>query len=276
MTTEQETEIRYIDLDKNIAESESKLLKSLPQFLVNMLKRIINQKELNTILNKFKDDVGLDFLNKVLADFKLDLEINGRENLPENGRCFFAANHPFGILDGLILTHTVASKYGRLTAIANDAFMLIPHLKPFITEVNVYGQSSRQRIKTLNEMYASELPITHFPSGEVSRVYSGKIQDAPWQKSFIKKAIEFDRPIVPLHFSGKNSDLFYLTFKGRSALGVETNLELALLPREFFRQREAKIKVHIGEPILPSHFTKEKTHEEWAQWVCNQSYAMAK
>ena len=264
----------YIDLDKNIRESDSAFLKRLPKFIVNILKRIVCQDELNDILNKYGNDVGLDFLNSMIADFKLNLIITGKENLPENGRCFYAANHPFGILDGMILTHTVATKYGKLTAIANDAFMLIPQLKPFITEVNVYGKSSKDRIKTLNEMYASDLPITHFPAGEVSRVYHGVVQDAPWQKSFIKKAIEYDRDIVPLHFEGGNSRLFYTIFKIRRALGLQMNVELMLLPREFFKKRNATIRLHIGKPIANSTFTSAHNHEEWAQKVRSEVYKL--
>jgi putative hemolysin len=264
----------YIDLEKNIRESESAFLKKLPKFIINVLKRIVRQDELNVVLNKYGNDVGLDFLNSMLDDFQLDLCVTGKENLPENGRCFFAANHPFGILDGMLLTHTVATKYGRLTAIANDAFMLIPHLKPFITEVNVYGKSSKDRIKTLNEMYASDLPITHFPAGEVSRVYDGKVQDAPWQKSFIKKAIEHQRDIVPIFFEGQNTPLFYRIFKLRRALGLAMNIELMLLPSEFFKKRNQAIKVYIGKPIPYTRFTSEHSHEAWAQLVRAEVYAL--
>jgi putative hemolysin len=267
-------QILFIDLDKNIRETDSALLKRLPKFIVKTLKKIVSQDELNNVLTKYKDDVGLDFLNSMLDDFKLDLCVTGKENLPENGRCFFAANHPFGILDGMLLTHTVATKYGKLSAIANDAFMLIPHLKPFITEVNVYGKSSKERIAVLNDLYASDLPITHFPAGEVSRVYHGKVQDAPWQKSFIKKAIEHKRDIVPLHFEGGNSRLFYNIFRIRRALGIKMNLELMLLPREFFKKRNETIRLHIGKPIPYTRFTSKHTHEEWAQVVRAEVYAL--
>ena len=273
--SEKVDQVQYIDLDKNIAESNSAFLKKLPKFIVKRLKKIICQQKLNDILNKYAAFEGLAFLEKIIEDFQLNLEISGKENLPENGRCFFAANHPFGILDGLILTHTVSSKYGKITAIANDAFMLLPHLRPIITEINVYGSSSKKRISALNKMYASELPITHFPAGEVSRVYEGKIQDTNWQKSFIRKAIEHNRSIVPIRFEGGNSNLFYQVYKLRKALGIGMNLELALLPREFFKKRKATIKMHIGKPIIPEQLTKTKSHDQWAQNIRAEVYSMA-
>lgn len=268
-------QVMYVNLEKSLRESNSGFLKKLPGAAVSLLKWIIDQKKLNETLNKFGHLEGLAFLDAMLAEMNLTIEITGKENLPENGRCFFAANHPFGILDGLILTHTIATKYGNLTAIANDAFMLIPQLKPFITEVNVYGTSSKDRIRALNQMYASDLPITHFPAGEVSRVYNKDIQDAPWQKSFIKKSIEHQRDIVPIYFEGKNSKLFYSIFKLRRAIGLDMNIELMLLPREFFKKRNKTIQVHIGKPISYKHFTSEHSHEEWAQGVRAEVYELA-
>ncbi len=265
----------YINLEKSIRESNSAFLKKLPTFAIGMLQWVIKQDKLNDTLRKFGDLEGLAFLEAMLKEMNLTIEIHGKENLPENGRCFFAANHPFGILDGLVLTHTVASKYGNLTAIANDAFMLIPQLRPFITEVNVYGKSSKDRVRVLNEMYASNLPITHFPAGEVSRVYNNDIQDAPWQKSFIKKAIQHKRDIVPIYFAGKNSHLFYNIFKLRKTFGLDMNIELMLLPREFFKMNNRTIKLYIGKPISFKHFTEEHSHDEWAQGVRAEVYDLS-
>ena len=267
--------VLYVDLEKNIRASNSALLKRLPGFVVRLLKWVIAQDELNAILNRHSNVEGLAFLQAVLADMNVTVELTGKQNLPLNGRCFFAANHPFGILDGLILTHTVSSAYGKITAIANDAFMLIPQLRPFITEVNVYGSSGKDRIQALNDVYASELPITHFPAGEVSRVYYRKIQDAPWQKSFIKKAIAHQRNIVPIYFEGKNSRLFYAIYRLRKFFGIKINLELALLPREFFRKRNQTVRVYIGEPISYRVFTAQLTHAQWATAVRAKTYALA-
>ena len=182
------------------------------------------------------------------------------------------ANHPYGILDGLILTYIVSEKYGRLKDIANDAFMLIPQLHPFIAAVNVYGRSSKAYIKALDDTFAMDIPITHFPSGEVSRVYNKKIQDTVWQKSFIKKAISSDRAIVPIYISGRNSALFYTIFLFRRLFHIEVNLELMLLPREIFKKRNKTVKVIIGEQIPHQLFVETKSHQDWAQEVRSRVY----
>ncbi len=241
--------INHIDVDKLFSDSNNALLKKLPTWIISLIKAIIHQKDLNDYLNKFDGLQGLEFLNAVIKDFNINLIIEGEENLPENGKCFFVANHPFGIIDGLIITRTVCSKYKNFKSIGNDAFMLVPNLRPHIASVNVYGKSSRDEITKLNELYNSDIPITHFPAGEVSRIYNGKISDCKWQKSFIGKAYTCKRDIVPMHFSGSNSFLFYSIYLLRRIFMIKLNIELILLPREMLKKRNKTVRVKILKPI---------------------------
>ncbi|MFA5301059.1 MAG: 1-acyl-sn-glycerol-3-phosphate acyltransferase [Bacteroidales bacterium] len=270
--TELDKNIKYIDIEKTIRESKSKILTRIPRFAVKCIISIVKQDEINHILNKYSDYSGKDFLDKIIEEFNVTIEVEGKENLPENGKCFFVANHPYGILDGLILTHIVSEKYGRLKAIANDAFMLIPQLNPFIAAVNVYDRSSKAYVKALDDTFALDIPITHFPAGEVSRVYDKKIQDTVWQKSFIKKAISNNRAIVPIYFYGRNSILFYTIFSLRRLFLIKVNLELMLLPREIFKKRNRTVKVIIGKPIPHQMFVNSTSHRDWAQNVRSQVY----
>lgn len=265
---------KHIDLDSSIRGSNSAFLKKIPPFLVRWLERIIKQEEMNRILTKYKDCQGVEFHRKVIEELNLTIVAEGLENLPENGHCFFVANHPFGILDGLTLTRIVLEKYGDLRAIGNDAFMLIPNLRPYIAQVNVYGQTARQSVEALEAIYRSELPITHFPAGEVSRRYHGRIQDCDWQKSFITKAVSCKRDIVPFHFHGRNSLLFYSVNLLRRAIGLKLNLELALLPSEFFKKRNTAVRVTIGKPIPWQEFDHSRTAVEWAQEVKRRVYEL--
>ena len=267
---------KYIDISKIISESKSDLLKKLPGFVVRPIKRIVKEDDLNQVLNKYSDDFGIDFLSKIIEEFNLSLEIEGKENLPESGKCFFVSNHPFGIIDGLVLTHTVSQKYGNLKAIGNDAFMFIPQLRPLIAAVNVFGRSSKEYLKALDETYDSDIPITHFPAGLVSRRFNGEVQDSEWQKSFISKAISSKRDIVPFYFHGKNSRLFYLIHSTRLFLGIKLNIELMLLPREMFRKKSSVIKVTIGKPISYTIFDDSRSHREWAKMLRSHVYKLGK
>ena len=262
----------YINIHKIIKASDSKLLKRLPNFVIYLIKLIIRENEINRILSAYADYEGVDFLTKIIHELNIKIEIEGKENLPDNRRCFFVANHPFGFVDGLVLTKTVGSKYGDFRAIGNDIFKQIPHLKSKIAAVNVFGANPREYILELEKLFNSDIPITHFPAGVVSRIKKRKVEDSDWQKGFIKKAIAYQRNIVPFFFYGHNSYLFYLCYIARKSIGVQANLELVLLPREFFKKKNKTIKVKIGEPISYQTFDKSKTYFEWAQFVKEQVY----
>lgn len=264
--------IKYIDIDKIILEGDSLFLKSLPKFVIKLFKKIIKQDEINRILNKYSDQNGVLFLPKMIDEFNLTLDVEGLENFPESGKCFFAANHPFGVIDGLVITYLVSKKYGDLKAIGNDAFVFLPQLKPLIAAVNVFGKSSKEYVKALDKVYNSDIAITHFPAGEVSRKYKRKVEDTVWQKSFITKSISSQRDIVPIHFHGKNSNLFYFIHKVRKLFRIQLNIELLLLPREMFKKRNKTIKVSIGKPITYRTFNDDFNHFQWAQKVREHVY----
>ncbi|MBW6492350.1 MAG: glycerol acyltransferase [Lentimicrobium sp.] len=267
-----QTTREYINIHKLIKASDSKLLKRLPDFAIYLIKLIIRQNEINRILSVYANFEGVDFLPKIIDELNIKVEIVGKENLPENGRCFFVANHPFGFVDGLILTNTVGEKYGDFRAIGNNVFMLIPHLKGNIAAVNVFGTNSREYVIDLEKVFNSDIPITHFPAGLVSRIKKGKVEDRDWQKSFIKKAVASQRNIVPFYFYGRNSLLFYFIYIARKTFGISKTLELVLLPHEIFNKRNKTIRVKIGKPISYSTFDMSRSHHDWAQFVKKQVY----
>lgn len=268
--------MKYIDIEATLKKSKNKGLNKLPSFVYFLFRTIICEEEMNRILNKYSESIGVNFLQTLIKEFNLNVIVEGKENLPDNGKCFFVANHPFGIIDGLILTNIVAEKYGTFKAIGNDVFIMIPHLKPLIAAVGIFNLNSKEYLNELNKVYSSDIPITHFPAGEVSRVYNWKIQDGIWQKSFINKAVTQNRCIVPFYFYGRNSLLFYSVYVIRKFLRIKANVELILLPREMLKKRNKTVKVKIGKPIIPEKFDESINSLKWAQKVREYVYNMEK
>jgi len=266
--------MKYLDIADYIKKSDIKTLRRIPGFAIKIIEKIICQEPMNDIMTRFSDKLGADFLEAMIVELNLTPNVVGKENLPESGRCFFVANHPYGIVDGLLLTRIVSQKYGKLKAIGNDAFMFIPNLRPLIATVNVFGRNSKEYIKALEDLYMSDFPITHFPAGEVSRTYRGKIQDCAWQKSFITKAVEAKRDIVPFYIGGRNSRKFYFISALRRLLGIKLNFELLLLPREMFNKKNKTVKVIIGQPIPWQTFDNSLTRDEWAKRIRRHVYDM--
>lgn len=265
---------KYINLSKILKEQHPALYKKLPGFVLKLLELIIMQKAMNKAINKYIDHNGVAFTERMIEELNLKLEIEGLEYLPSNGRCFFVANHLYGILDGMILGNIVGKKYGSFMGISNDAFKLIPQLESTVTSVNVYGKSAKDQILKLEEVYKSDVPINHFPAGEVSRKYNGKIEDKEWHKSFITRAITVKRDIVPVYFHGKNSRLFYAVHTIRTLLKIKANIELILLPSEMFKKKNKIIKVTIGKPIPYTSLEGNLAHNEIAERIRQYLYKL--
>ena len=97
--------------------------------------------------------------------------------------------------------------------------------------------------------------------------------DLDWKKTFVTKAIESRRDIIPMFFSGENSRRFYRLANLRKRLGIKVNIETFLLPDEMFRKKGSAFDLYIGEPIPYTALTGEHTHKEWCDIIRQTSYA---
>ena len=116
--------------------------------------------------------------------------------------------------------------------------------------------------------------VFYFPAGACSRKIDGKIQDLPWKKSFITKSRESKRDIIPMWFSGRNSNRFYNVDWIRKKLKIKTNIAMFFLPDEVYRSRNKEYTMVIGKPIPYTTFTSEKSDAEWAAWVRGKTYEL--
>ncbi len=269
--------MKYIDLQEIAKERDNKALKRMPRFVMKLLEKIICQDKMNGILTRYEGLEGAEFNRRIAEDLNIRFAVEGRENLPDQCNCFLVANHPFGVADGLAITSVAAEKYGRFKSIGNDVYFYIPNLKNNIVAVNVFGKSPRMYIeKALEELRQTDCPVTHFPAGLVSRLRGFRVMDREWQKSLITRAVSTKRMIVPIYFYGRNSLLFYTIFLLRKMLFIPLNLELALLPYEFFRKRNKTIRMKIGPPIPWERFDRSMSHYCWAQKVREYVYQMGR
>ena len=226
--------------------------KLIPGFLLRALERLIHQKELNEVLETTYPKEGSEFARGVYDFFNVRLHTEGMENIPSEGRFIFASNHPLGGLDGIGLIAILGERYGdkNISFLVNDMLMNVEPLRPVFLPVNKYGSQGREAARAINEAYASDRQVIIFPAGLCSRLGDdGTIRDLRWNKSFIAKAIEYKRDIIPVHFIGENSPRFYKTARRRKKLGLKINIEQALLPGELCKSRNKEFRVIFGKPI---------------------------
>lgn len=265
-----------IDVENVIRNKNPKLAEKMPRFVINYLKRIVHQDEINEFLNKKQGVKGLPFVDAVIEFMQLSSKIEGLENVPKSGRFVFASNHPLGGLESMVLMKVVSEKYSEFRFVVNDILMEIKPLAELFAPVNKHGKQSRDSLKILNDVYASDMQVLFFPAGLVSRKIKGKVVDLPWQKSFVSKAVVYQRDIIPVYIEGKNSRFFYNLARMRKTLGIKANIEMLYLVDEMMKQRGKTIEITFGKPVPYSTFDTSKNFKGWADYLYQLVYSLKK
>ncbi len=274
--TAEESAKRTVDVEELIRSKNPRLLKLLPNFLINYVKRIIHQEEMNAFLYEHRNDDGFQFSSGVVKYFNVKVIVKGMENVPRSGGVVFAGNHPLGGFDAMVILDSISTVRKDVKFIVNDILLNLKNLKPLFVGVNKHGKNSVQMLEDIDNAYGSEQAIFIYPAGLVSRkLDNGKIEDLEWKKSFITKSKKHKRMVIPLYVSGRNSNRFYNLSRWRSKLGIKANIEMFFLVDEMFKQRDRTITVIFGKPIPYTAFDSSKTDLQWANEIRKSVYALA-
>ena len=268
---------KTIDIEKVLKDKMGAKAKFVPGFLVRWLKRIVHQDEINAFLWESRDKTGVEWLEACVSYLDIKLEIEGKENLPaaDDKRLYtFVSNHPLGGQDGVALGAVIGRHFdGRFRYLVNDLLMNLPGLAPLCIPINKTGSQSRNFPAMVKAGFESNNHMLMFPAGLCSRRHNGLIRDIPWSKTFISKSVEYQRDIIPIHFSGQNSNFFYrlANFSDRF---LPFNLAMIFLADEMYKNVHKSFQIKIGKPIPWQTFDKSKSPQEWAQFVREQVYSL--
>lgn len=240
-----------IDIAAVLSSRLGTRMRYVPRFIVAALERLICQRELNALLANNYPKRSADFCDGVLKDLDVELDVRDAENLPADSRVIFVSNHPLGGLDGMAMIAWLTRHYGKQAYfVVNDLLMHVEPLRECFVPVNKHGAQSRGSVSALDDVLATDAPVVIYPAGLVSRLHDdGTIADLRWNKMAVNKAIATQRDIVPVHFSGTNSRLFYRLARLRTKLGIKFNFEMIMLPRELVRAHGARYTLTCGKPI---------------------------
>ena len=240
-----------IDIDAVLRQRAPGIRRLMPRILVRSLEKLICQDGLNYLLHHNHGRRDADFCAGILSDLNVEVDVAG--HIPETSRkrVLLVCNHPLGALDGIAIIHVLTGIYGcKIRFIVNALLMAVEPLRGVFVPINKHGRQSRGATNAIDEAMAGNEPVVIFPAGLCSRQGpAGEICDLEWKKMFVTKAIRYNRDVIPMHFDGRNSRFFYKFAKWRKRLGLKFNLEMILLPREIFRNRNKRFTLTFGKPI---------------------------
>ena len=270
---------KTIDVLQVLQSKMGRRSKYVPRFVVNALRRLVHEDEVNDFLWRTRGLEGTPWLEECVKYLDMDVTVEGRENLPakDDGKLYtFVSNHPLGGQDGVCLGAIIGRHYdGRFRYLVNDLLLFLPGLRPVCIGINKTGHQSRNFPQMVEAGFHSDNHMLMFPAGLNSRMINGHVHDLPWKKTFITKSVECHRDVVPIYFSGRNSNRFYRIAWLCKALHLKVNLAMLFLVDEMYRNRHKHFRVVIGKPIPWQTFDKSRTPMEWAKYVEDQVYQQA-
>ena len=191
-------------------------------------------------------------LEGLLAEMRVDLRFSDvdRSRIPATGPVVVVANHPYGVLDGAILTVLLTRVRPDVKVLTNLLLGDIPELEqhcifldPFQTDRP--ADSNRKPLREALAWLQQGGMLAIFPAGEVAhwQMPTVQIADPAWNDTAVRLIRRTHATALPVYFCGHNSVGFQL-------LGmIHPKLRSAFLLQEFLQQEGKEVEVRIGSAI---------------------------
>lgn len=196
---------------------------------------------------------GESFWDSAVRRLQLNIVTNedGLFRIPQTGSLVVVANHPFGVLDGLVICHLISRVRTDFVVLTNALLTQAEELRPFLLPID-FSETREALSVNLNSRAAAKRHLISggclivFPAGGVSttpRPWNRTAIDAEWKKFTGRLIHQCRAPVVPVYFAGQNSRLFQL------ASHISLTLRLSLLFKEVHDRIGSDIHVQIGEAV---------------------------
>ena len=218
-------------------------------------------------------------LENLLAEMRIDLQIHpaDRARIPETGPVVALANHPYGVLDGALLTVLLAGVRPDVKVLTNLVLGDIPELQrncifvdPFQTDHSV--ESNRKAIREALAWLQQGGMLAIFPAGEVSQFLmpAAHVADPEWNDTAVRLIRRTGATALPIYFCGHNGVGFQL-------LGmIHPKLRTAFLLQEFLKQEGKTVEVRVGSPVPADALNAVGSDREAIEYLRWRTYLLAR
>jgi putative hemolysin len=195
---------------------------------------------------------GRDFFQVIPERYGITLDVIGGSlsHIPANGPLVLIANHPYGILDGLMMGNILSRLRGDFRILANGVFRKAEELNRVLLPISF--EETKEAVKLNLDTRAKALDylskggaVGVFPGGTVSTSAKPFSQpmDPGWRLFTAKMIARSNATVVPIFFTGHNSRLFQIASR------LHYSLRLGLLIKEFRSRIDEPVRIVVGRPI---------------------------
>jgi putative hemolysin len=261
------------------ASAEDKRLKRL---VIRMIERMTGQPHLKRIYDEHRANPkpGESFWDSAIRRLELKVVTNddALAKLPRTGALVVVANHPFGVLDGIIICQLIARVRSDFRVLTNAVLNRAEEIKPFLLPVD-FAETKEALETNLKSRAAAKHHLMGggclviFPAGGVSttpKPWDIHAVDAEWKNLTARLITQAKAAVVPVYFAGQNSRLFQL------ASHVSMTLRLSLLFKEVHDRIGTEVHVRIGGVIPYTTLATINDRESFMEHLRQATYALGK
>lgn len=253
----------------------------LKRRLIRAVERMSGQPKIKQLYEHYRDHLAHDvpFFEAAMRLLDLDVQFSASRlaEIPRTGPLVIVANHPFGVLDGLVICWLTSLRRMDFKVLTNSALDGVPEARPYILPVDFSGTKEAlaanvaMRKEALEHVKADGCVIV-FPGGGVAttpRPFDRTAVDDEWKPFTAKLISHSGAHVTPVYFEGQNSRLFQL------ASHFSLELRLALVFREVERRMGTALPVVIGETLTPEALTNAGKRKGLMEFLRAQTYGLA-
>ena len=272
----------YIDSKYfSYADPEDPILKKI---LIRSIEFLTGQPKLFKLYRRYQENPNQwkNFWDGCVNLLKLKISISNfdLEKIPSTGPAIVVANHPFGVLDGLVLSWLVSQKRNDFKLLVHSLLLRAPETKGNLLPIDFTGDkkallTNLETRKKARKHISEGGCIIIFPSGTVSttlKFYQKKAKafDCEWKKFTSRLIKQTDPKIIPIYFPGNNS----LAFQIFSHISLV--LRSSLLFFEIKRRINTEVEVFVGDSFKYSEIGKDLSNDELADMLRTKTYLLDK
>ena len=272
----------YIDSKYfSYADPEDPILKKI---LIRSIEFLTGQPKLFKLYRSYQENPNhwKSFWDGCIDLLKLKISISNfdLEKIPSTGPAIVVANHPFGVLDGLVLSWLVSQKRNDFKLLVHSLLLRAPETKGNLLPIDFTGDkkallTNLETRKKARKHISEGGCIIIFPSGTVSttlKFYQKKAKafDCEWKKFTSRLIKQTDPKIIPINFPGTNSFAFQIFSH------ISLVLRSSLLFFEIKRRINTEVEVFVGDSFKYSEIGKDLSNDELADMLRTKTYLLDK